>query len=716
MNATTGEVKQSEENQEPLAATGEEAERLTQPEEIAAKEPQNTEKDQFIEEAISKEIIAKEPEAPTIQEATKLATEDNKEDTTDSRVPTETPPTIPASSQEDLSTEHPPVSIEDKKAEAIVEVVVDESTTNSVEAESIYCKQTGKIEESAVEQKVATEDSVITSPTKNENLEDDVQNVEKDIIDNTNEELISNSSIADPASKSVESIEKSVLIENTSQTTPNKDMVDEKLTSVEASVVEAIIDIKEQEPVDAKIEVATSDDKNEDKEVTLVENEPTHAETAAPVSSIDVPIEKERQVTEAEGKDVDSINVTESAESIRIESSSTIKTESKEDTPKDSETILSNEDKPSEETESIAATETEKPPEEDLTNLAIETVGEKELEPISETMELPVIISNDSKEPEKEEETPSDNIIEESPPISDDVAKPETADVSSAADDTTAEESISTPTASSTEEIVNESAENIGTEEPLEEKSSKDELMSTPPAAQEQIIEVKISETEPETVEDDEGKNIPAQIPTETTDDCKEPVIEETVPNETTDDLVEIKIQEVVTEEVKAEEKEAPSTSTEEIADIPDLGDEGKNILAEIPAETTDDSKEPVVEETVPQETTDDFVEIKIQEAVTEEVKVEEKEAPSTSTEEITDIPKLDVEVSSTVNSETTHSEEPTEDKNEDETSTSNLHVETTEQKQPEPKVTEEVEYGSVGTGSYGITYCYRKVSEWFGN
>merc|ERR1711997_706898 len=105
-----------------------------------------------------------------------------------------------------------------------------------------------------------------------------------------------------------------------------------------------------------------------------------------------------------------------------------------------------------------------------------------------------------------------------------------------------------------------------------------------------------------------------------------------------------------------------------------------------------------------------------IQEAVTEEVKVEEKKAPSTSTEEIADTPDLDVEVSSTINSETTFSEETTEDKNEDELSKSNVDAETTEQKPPEPKLVEEVEYGSVGTGSYGITYCYRKVSEWFGN
>merc|ERR1711997_695715 len=135
-------------------------------------------------------------------------------------------------------------------------------------------------------------------------------------------------------------------------------------------------------------------------------------------------------------------------------------------------------------------------------------------------------------------------------------------------------------------------------------------------------------------------------------------------------------IQEIVTEEVKVEEKEAPSTSTEEIADIPDLGDEGKNIPSEIPTETTDDSKEPVIEETVPQETTDDLVEIKIQESVTEEVKVEEKEAPSTSTEEIADTPDLDVEVSSTINSETTSIEETTEDKTEDELSKSNVDAE----------------------------------------
>ena len=225
LNATIGEVTQREENQEPLAATGEEAERLTQSEETAAKEPQNTEKDQVIEEAISKEIIAKEPEAPTTQEATKLVTEDNKEDTKDSRVSTEAPPAIPAASKEDLSIEHPPVNAEDKKAEAIVEVVVDESTSNSVEAESVVCMQPEKVENTAIEQKDVTEDSVITSPTKIENLEDDVQNVEKDIIDNTKEELISNSSIADPASNSEESIEKSVLIENTSQATAKKDMV-----------------------------------------------------------------------------------------------------------------------------------------------------------------------------------------------------------------------------------------------------------------------------------------------------------------------------------------------------------------------------------------------------------------------------------------------------------------------------------------------------------
>merc|ERR1712241_824285 len=144
--------------------------------------------------------------------------------------------------------------------------------------------------------------------------------------------------------------------------------------------------------------------------------------------------------------------------------------------------------------------------------------------------------------------------------------------------------------------------------------------------------------------------------------------------------------------------------------------DEGKNIPAQKPTETTDDSKEPVIEETVPRETTDDLVEIKIQEAVTEDVKVEDKEAPSTSTEEIADIADLNVEVSSAVNSETTYNEETTEDKTEDETSKSNVDAETTEQKLPEPKLVEEVEYGSVGTGSYGITYCYRKVSEWFGN
>ena len=648
MNATIGEVTQREENQEPLAATVEEAEPVVQSEEIAAKEPQNTEKDQVTEEPISKEIIAEEPEAPTSQEVTKLVTEDNKEDTTDSRVPTEAPPDTPADSKEVLIIENPPVSIEtvdDKKTEAIVEVVVDESTSNLVEAESVVCKQPEKIEDTAIEQKDVTEYSVITSPTKNENLEDDVQNVEKDVIDNTKEELISNSSIADPASNSEESIEKSVLIESTSQETANIDMVDENLTSVEASV-EAVIDIKEQEPMEAKIEVAASDDKKEDEDVTTIEHEPMNAETAAPVSSIDMPIEKESQANEADAKDVDVINVTESAEEIKLESSSTIITESNEDTPKESETILSNEDVCSEATESIATTEPEKQPEEDMTNLAIETVGEKELEAISETKELPVIISNDSKEPEKEEETPSDNIIEESPPISDDVAKPETADVSSAADDAATEESISTPTALSSEEIVNEPVQDINTEKSSAEKPSEEELISTPPVAQEQIIEVKISETEPEIVDKDEEKNIPAQIPTETTDDSKEPVIEQTVPQETTDDLVEIKLQEAVTEEVKVEEKEAPSTSTEEIADTPDL----------------------------------------------------------------------DVEVSSTINSETTFSEETTEDKNEDELSKSHVDAETTEQKPPEPKLVEEVEYGSVGTGSYGITYCYRKVSEWFGN
>ena len=709
-------MTQREENQEQLAATEEEAEPVAQSEETAAKEPQNTEKDQVIEQPISKEIIAEEPEAPTSQEVIKLVTEDNKEDTTESRVPTEVPAATPAASKEDLSIENPPVSVEDKKTEAIVEVAVDESTSNSVEAESVVCKQPEKVEDTAIEQTDVTEDSVITSPTKNENLEDDVQNVKKDIIDDTKEELISNSAIADPSSNSEESIEKSVLTEYTSHATANKDMVEENLTSVEASVVEAVIDIKEQEPMEAKIEVAASDDKKEDEDVTTVENEPTHAETATPVSSIDTPIEKESQADEADGKDVDIINVTESVEKITIESSSTVITESKEDTPKESETILSNENEPSETTENIATTETEKPPEEDLTNLAIETVGEKELGEISETKELPVIISNDSKEPEKEEAKLSDNIIEVSPPISDEVAKPETSDVSSAADDTVKEESISTRTASSSEEIVNEPAQDIGTEKPLEEKSSEDKLISTPPAVEEQIIEVNISETEQELVDKDEGKNIPAEIPTETTDDSKEPVIEEIVPHETTDDLVEIKIQEIVTEEVKVEENEAPSTSTEEIADIPDLGDEGKKIPVEIVTKTTDDSKEPVIEETVPQETTDDLAEIKIQEAVTEEVKVEEKEAPSTSTEEIADVPDLDVEVSSTVNSETTSSEETTEDKNEDETSKSNVDAETTEQKLPEPKLVEEVEYGSVGTGSYGITYCYRKVSEWFGN
>ena len=639
-------MTQREENQEPLAATGEEAELVAQSEETAANEPQNTEKDQVIEEPTSKEIIAEEPEAPTSQEVTILVTEDNKEDTTDSRVPTEAPPAKPAASEEDLSIENPPFSVEDKKTEAIVEVVVDKSTSNSVEAESVVCKHPEKVEDTVIEQKDVTEDAVITSTTKNENSEDDVQYVEKDIIDNTKEELISNSSIADPSPNSKGSIEKSVSIEYTSQATANKDMVDENLTSVEASVVEAVIDIKKQEPMEAKIEVAASDDQKEDEDVTKVENEPTHAETAALVSSIDTLIEKESQADEADGKDVDIINVTESAEKIKIESSSTIITESKEHTPKESETISSNEDEPSEATESIATTETEKPPEEDLTNLAIETVSEKELEAISEAKELPVIISNDSKEPEKEVETPSDNIIEESPPISDDVAKPETADVSSAADDTATEESFSTPTASSAEEIVNEPAQDIATEKSSEEKPSEDELISTPPAAQEQIIEVKISETEPEIVDKEEEENIPAQIPTETTDDSKEPVIELTVPQETTDDLVEIKIQEAVTEEVKVEEKEVPSTSTEEIAETPDL----------------------------------------------------------------------DVEVSSTVNSQTTFSDKKTEDKNEDELSKSNVDAETTEQKPPEPKLVEEVEYGSVGTGSYGITYCYRKVSEWFGN
>merc|ERR1739844_651358 len=178
-----------------------------------------------------------------------------------------------------------------------------------------------------------------------------------------------------------------------------------------------------------------------------IEHEPMNVETAAPVSSIDMPIEKESQANEADAKDVDVINVTESAEEIKLEPSSTIITESKEDTRKESETILSNEDVCSEAIESIATTEPEKQPEEELTNLAIETVGETELEAITETKELPVIISNDSKEPEKEEETPSDNIIEEYPPISDDVARPETADVSSAADDAATEESISTPTA-----------------------------------------------------------------------------------------------------------------------------------------------------------------------------------------------------------------------------------------------------------------------------
>merc|ERR1712110_377765 len=110
-----------------------------------------------------------------------------------------------------------------------------------------------------------------------------------------------------------------------------------------------------------------------------------------------------------------------------------------------------------------------------------------------------------------EEETPSDNIIEESPPISDDVAKPETADVSSAADDAATEESISTPTALSSEEIVNEPAQDINTEKSSDEKPSEEELISTPPLAQEQIIEVKISEIEPEIVDKDEERNIPAQ-------------------------------------------------------------------------------------------------------------------------------------------------------------------------------------------------------------
>merc|ERR1712226_83895 len=105
-------------------------------------------------------------------------------------------------------------------------------------------------------------------------------------------------------------------------------MVDENLTSVEASVVEAVIDLKEQEPMDAKNEVATIDDKKEDEEVTTIEKELTHAETAAPVSSIDMPIENESQANEAEGK---------SEETIKIESSSTLITESKEDTPKESE-------------------------------------------------------------------------------------------------------------------------------------------------------------------------------------------------------------------------------------------------------------------------------------------------------------------------------------------------------------------------------------------
>merc|ERR1712241_1233415 len=117
-----------------------------------------------------------------------------------------------------------------------------------------------------------------------------------------------------------------------------------------------------------------------------------------------------------------------------------------------------------------------------------------------------------------------------------------------------------------TEEVEVEEKEAPSTS--TEEKPSEDELISTPPAAQEQVIDVKISDPEPEIIEKDEGKNIPAQIPTETTDDSKEPVIEENVPHETTDDLVEIKIQEAVTEDVKVEEKEAPSTSTEEIADL----------------------------------------------------------------------------------------------------------------------------------------------------
>ena len=39
------------------------------------------------------------------------------------------------------------------------------------------------------------------------------------------------------------------------------------------------------------------------------------------------------------------------------------------------------------------------------------------------------------------------------------------------------------------------------------------------------------------------------------------------------------------------------------------------------------------------------------------------------------------------------------------------------EDKEPKPTANDSplVEYGSVGTGSYGITYCYKKVSEWFG-
>ena len=101
-NAAIGEVTQREENQEPLAATVEEAEPVVQSDETDSKEPHNTEKDQVTEEPISKEIIAEEPEAPTSQEVTKLVTEDNKEDTTDSRVPTEAPPATPADSKEDL--------------------------------------------------------------------------------------------------------------------------------------------------------------------------------------------------------------------------------------------------------------------------------------------------------------------------------------------------------------------------------------------------------------------------------------------------------------------------------------------------------------------------------------------------------------------------------------------------------------------------------------